>query len=217
MPGAWEISKTILCGMLHVETATIAWALGLRNLKIPGPLCPVSGMTFDHGRNTICMRALESGADYCGMLDTDVIPPHDAFLRLMAHDLPIVSGVYCRRAPPHGVPVMLKDGKWIMNLPKDSMMEVDLVGAGCLLIRRDVLEKFQPLDPRRGKHWFDWRSDCTGVLPPGECVSEDFSFCQGARRQGYKIMVDTSIQCRHVGYSEVTFGQMKPIEHTPNT
>lgn len=214
--GAWEQTPSVLCGILHTEVTTIAWSLGLRNLQVPGPVLVVSGMPYDMARNSICMRALECGADYVFFLDSDVICPADTIFKLMKHDLPIVSGIYCRRNNPVAVPVMMRENKWVTEFPKDSLIEVDLVGTGCLLIRRDVLEKYQPLDTKRGKHWFDWRSDCQGILAPGECLSEDFVFCLGARKQGWKIVVDTSIQCRHIGYSEVTYGQLKPLEHHAN-
>src|ERR1700738_2926893 len=136
MPGAWEIrhQANVLCAILHVESCTIAWAFGLKNLIIPGQVIVLTGMPFVQSRNVACMRALECGATHILMLDSDVIPPHDAVLRLLAHKLPIVSGMECRRSPPHGVPVIIKDGKWIPDSKPDSLIEVDVVGAGCLLI-----------------------------------------------------------------------------------
>lgn len=49
--GCWEIQQRnkVLCAILHVDTTTIAWALGLRNLIIPGPIMPVAGMPYDPG------------------------------------------------------------------------------------------------------------------------------------------------------------------------
>lgn len=221
MPGAWELSSPrVLCAFLHVETTSIAWALGLRNLVIPGGLhvLPVSGMPFDHGRNVCCMRTLEVGATHLFFLDSDVVPPADTVLRLLSHNLPIVSGIYHRRSPPHGIPVMLKNGVWITSYPKNRLIEVDLVGAGCLLIAREVIEKFPALDPNRGKHWFDWRVDMPkDKLPPGEGVSEDFAFCIQARKMGYKVIVDTNVICRHVGLADAVYGGMVPCNATPAT
>src|SRR3990167_9080572 len=141
MGGAWEQQGSVLVGILHVEQTTVAWALGLRNLQIPGQIMPVTGMPFDHGRNTICMKALECGADYVYMLDSDVVPPPDAILRLMAHKQPLISGLYCRRSPPAGVPVMMRPvGQWITQWTPNAVIEVDVVGAGCMLIHRSILE-----------------------------------------------------------------------------
>lgn len=212
MAGAWELNKqpSVLCVILHTDVTTMAWAFGFRELIIPGGIMPLAGMTFDHARNMGAMASLDSGADYVFFLDSDVVPPKDAVLRLIAHNQPIISGVYCRRSPPVAVPVMIKNGNWVTEYPKNSIIEVDLVGAGCLLIHKSVLQKLPPQRP--GKHWFDWRVDMRGVLPHGECLSEDFTFCAWARKHGYKILVDTSIQCRHIGYGESTHGQFKPLE-----
>ena len=154
----------------------------------------------------------------CFFLDSDVIPPPDTISRLLAHRLPIVSGMYCRRSPPHGLPVMIRNGQWFTDFVVGQMVEVDMVGAGCLLIQREVLEKMQPQRPQAGKHWFDWKVDARSVLPDGQALSEDFSFCVEVRRQlGVRVMVDTSIQCRHVGLAQATLGQMTPCEATPVT
>lgn len=190
----------------------MAWALGFRRLIIPGPVAPVAGMPYDMGRNSIAQRALDVGATHVFMLDTDVIPPPDAVLRLLAHNQPIISGMYCRRSKPHGIPVMLKNGQWIVDYPKGKTIEVDLVGAGCLLIETKTLRSLPPISPERGKQWFDWRVDMGSLLPPGEALSEDFAFCLHARRNGYKILVDTSIECLHCGLAQASYGKLEPCE-----
>lgn len=217
MPGCWELSaqKQVLCATLHTDVVTLAWALGLKNLQIPGQFLPLAGMPFDHSRNAACEQCLAGGFEWLFFLDSDVIPPRDAILRLMAHKKPFISGIYCRRSPPHAVPVMIKDGKWLANYPPNALIEVDLVGAGCLLIHRSFLEKIPPQRP--GKKWFDWRVDMKGILPDGECLSEDFTLCQHARRHGVPVLVDTSIMCRHVGFAESTLGSFVPLNTTPHT
>jgi hypothetical protein len=217
MAGAWEIrdSNLVVCGILHTEVTTMAWSLGFRNLQIPGPVLPLTGMPFDHARNVACQKALEIGAQYIFFLDSDVVPPHDAIYRLISHRQPIISGVYCRRSPPVAVPVLIRNGTWFTVPPNSGIVEIDLVGAGCLLIHRSLLESLPPQRP--GKRWFDWRVDMQGILPPGECLSEDFTYCQHVRRHGHKVLCDTSIQCRHIGYGEATYGQFKPLETIPVT
>lgn len=213
MPGAWEIEaqQSVLAAVLHVDTTTIAWAMGLRNLIIPGPVIGLAGMPYDHARNAACMRALEGGFKWLFFLDSDVIPPRDAILRLMRHNVPVISGVYHRRSKPVGLPVMIKNGQWYTPYPPSTVIEVDFVGAGCLLIRRDVLEQLPPCRP--GHHWFDWRVDMKGILPDGECLSEDFSFNLHCRRAlGIPTLVDTGVICKHVGYAEAQLGGFTYLE-----
>lgn len=234
MPGSWEIleSNKVLCAILHTDVTTIAWSFGLRNLIIPGrdelrmfyPFLPLAGMPYDHARNTSVIATLNSGAEYLFCYDSDVVPPRDAILRLMTHKLPIISGMYCRRSPPHGLPVMIKDGRWITDFTPGSLVEVDVVGAGCLLIHRSVFERLPP-DPRRPeKRWFDWRVDCKGLILPngqplyqdGECLSEDFVFCQRIKQHlGIKTYVDTSVRCKHIGHCEADLGSLLPSEIRP--
>ena len=220
MPGSWELKQNnaVLVAILHTDTTSIAWALGLRNLIVPGQIIALAGMPFDHARNVAAMRALESRAEYLFFLDSDVVPPHNTILRLLAHNKPIISALYCRRSPPAGVPVMIKNGMWVTQFPPNAVIEVDLVGAGCLLIHRQILEKLPPSRPEHGKHWFDWKVDMAGILPPSECLSEDFSFCLNVKKHlGIPILVDTSIQCRHIGFSEAGYGTLQPCEARPAT
>jgi len=208
MSGSWEIQPQVLVVILTRESTTTAWAFGFRNLYIPGTYTGLSGMPFDHARNTGCLKTLELGFDYCFFLDDDIIPPSDTIVRLMNHNLPIVSGMYYRRSSPI-CPVMMRNvpgGKqWISEFKTPDLMEVDYVGAGCLLIHSSVLKAVpQP--------WFDWRCDRYD-LPELERMSEDFAFCENAKKHGFKTFVDTSIQCKHAGFSESKFpGQLTPLE-----
>jgi hypothetical protein len=217
MPGSWEIHQqaNVLCGILHVDVTTVAWAFGLRNLKLPGGFLPLAGMPYDMARTQACHAALQHGCSHIFFLDSDVIPPADAVLRLLSHNQPIVSGVYCRRSPPHGLPVAIARGGWVQLPAQPCLLEVDLVGAGCLLIRRDVLERFaQSPNPKRPeKVWFDWRVDAKDQFPEGQGLSEDFSFCARARLEfGYKVLLDTGLRCKHVGSSQADYGNMLPLE-----
>lgn len=215
MPLFHEIPPRVLVGVLHTEVTTIAWALGLRKLQLPpgSIIYPVAGMPFDHARNHICQVSLDGGFDYCFHLDSDVIPPPDAVAKLLRHQAPIISGVYHRRSPPHGIPVMLKDGQWLQRVPKNKIIDVHLVGAGCMLISTDLLRATPAVQPTMGHHWFSWQSD----LPkdeknPGWEMSEDFVFCRWLReRMQIPILVDTSVRCKHVGYSEAEEHSLIPL------
>jgi len=136
MPFYHEIPPRVLVGILHTELTTIAWSFGLRNLILPpgSDFLPIAGQPYDMARNTICAAAIHNGFDYVFHFDSDVIPPRDAVMRLLAHRKSIISGIYHRRSPPHGIPVMLKNGQWLGGYPANTLLDVDLVGAGCLLL-----------------------------------------------------------------------------------
>lgn len=226
MSGAWEMreQKKILLHILHTETVTMSWALNLRKLILPGQILPVTGMPFDMGRNSACRACLDHGFEYLGSIDSDVKPQPDAFLRLLARNQPFVSGLYYRRSPPEGIPVAIKNGQWVTHFVPGTMFEVDTVGAGLLLIHRSVLEKTLEKGgqrPLQGKVWFDWKVDCRNIQDSNgkmvhiqdECQSEDFSYCRWLKRVlGVKIMLDTSVVAKHVGYGEADYGSFKPLE-----
>lgn len=210
MAGAWEIiqSQQVLVVILTREIVSTAWAFSFRNLIIPGLYTGLSGMTFDHARNVGAQKTLENGFQWCFFLDDDCICPPDIIPRLMAHRQPIVSGIYYRRAKPL-VPVMLKDvpggRQWITEYPKTGLIEVDYVGAGCLLIHRDVFGAV-------AYPWFEWKID-KYHLPEAERMSEDFSFCRKCRQAGLKVLVDCSLVCKHAGLSQSVYpGIMEPLE-----
>lgn len=218
MPGAWEggggkgVLVTVLKGR---ETVAAEWADAWRNLVFPAgsDYIKPSGMPFDHARNTACGTALDQGYSHVFFLDDDVIAPPDTILRLLAHKKPIVSGIYYRRSPPLSVPVMLRftpDGgtAYVSEFKWPDLIKVDLVGAGCLLIERGVLETMKAKGGRCP--WFEWRVDRMD-LPPHERFSEDFTFCVRAKREfGYDVLIDTSVQCQHVGMARAFIDVDKP-------
>lgn len=216
MSGSWENKINVLGAILHVESTSIAWAFGFRNLLPYGmPFLPVTGMPYDMARNHACMMALQHGFSHLFFYDSDVIAPKDAVLRLLAHNKPIVSGLYYRRSPPHGLPVMIKNGTWFTDYVPGSTVAVDMVGAGCLLLSRELLEKSPPQRP--GHHWFDWRVNYKNMsipdFPDDRNLSEDFSYNVWIKRQlGITTYVDTSIECRHAGFSQAVRGNMLPLE-----
>ena len=229
MPGSWEVadSNRVLVAILHTETTTVEWGFGIRRLKVPGreelrlwePILPLAGMPFDHARNTACHAMLQRGAEWLFFLDSDVVAPNDTIPRLIAHNKPLISGIYHRRSPPKSVPVCQRNGTWAPIRPNTGMHEVDVVGAGCLLVHRTVIERLPPQRPQAGKHWYDWRVDMQGIpnLPPGYCMSEDFTFCIAVRQQlGIPTIVDSSIQCRHLGYAESGYGTFEPLHTGPS-
>jgi hypothetical protein len=204
MPGAWEIQRAdVLVAILTREIVATKWAASLRDLQLPpnSNIVWFSGMPFDHARNTACQRALEHNYKWLFFLDDDVLAPSDTIPRLIAHNKPIISGLYYRRAAPIS-PVMLRETPqgttWINDFTAGELCSVDLVGAGCLLISTQVLRQVP-------WPWFDWLLDHP-ELPERERCSEDFAFCRKARKVGHQIMVDTSIQCLHIGLGQSGLG-----------
>jgi hypothetical protein len=202
LSGSWE-QPEVLVGILTREIVTTKWAMAFRSMMLPptGNISFQTGMPFDHARNTLCQRALADNYKWLMFIDDDVIMPPDTFARLSSHKHDIVSGLYYRRSLPIA-PVLLRDTSpmptYITDLIAPNVNEIDMCGTGCLLINTRVLRNV----PRP---WFEWKVD-RDDLPPNERCSEDYSFCRKVRQYGFKIYVDTSVQCKHIGLGESGFG-----------
>lgn len=103
------------------------------------------------------------------------------------------------------------------NFPRGKVFEADLVGAGCLLLHRSVIESFFRNPQRPGHPVFDWRVHLQGLIEPGKALSEDFTLCQAYRERGGKVLVDGSVVCKHVGNAQFGDNSVMPLETIPNT
>lgn len=123
-------------------------------------------------RNKIHDNFLEAeGATHLLMLDSDVLPPPDYIQRMLAHDKPIIGGWYKKKEKypvkdVHGNvntiqrPVVydfeLSDNKADWFRPRtdagEGIEQVDGMGAGAWLMRRDVAEALgkSPYSMERG-------------------------------------------------------------------
>lgn len=203
-------------GISHKEITHMNWAIGLANLQRPMP-CAFSlskGQPWDVSRNAIVKDAIANGSTHLLFIDSDVVPPPDAFERLLKHNLPVISGLYyCRHRtdmdvgnlpialPP--VPAMWLDNGQGSYAPitrwNSQLVQCAVVGAGFLLIHMSVFQRLDNELNRNGSY-FKWTSGINNTEyeegKPG--VSEDFFFCRLLGELGIPIYVDTTIKCQHM-------------------
>ena len=172
----------------------------IARVRFPEPVIDIS-------RDKAVQMAIQSGAKWLFFLDADIMAPPDTLTRLLAHDKDIVGALYVRRHnPPFNEMLRLRtDGLLGLRPIQDgeyepgSLVEVDAIATGCMLIKTEVFDKVKPFQltidgqPARPAYflWTEWR------VNPG--MSEDFSFCVRARQSGIQIFCDTSIQAKHIG------------------
>ncbi|MEM2568073.1 MAG: hypothetical protein QXH20_06355 [Candidatus Bathyarchaeia archaeon] len=165
---------------------------GLGNVRWGFNFC----FPLDYARNMCVKEALEWNADYILFLDDDVLPPDDGLLTLFLDAVPIVSGLYFSRYPPHN-PVIFRrknrnepwsldaetewDAEFTRSYPKNQLVEADVAGLGFMLVMREVFEKIP-------EPWFK------STLQHGE----DVYFCWKAQQHGFKVFVDTRVKCLHM-------------------
>jgi hypothetical protein len=175
---------------------------------------------IDANRNECAVRFLEGipmqggvyKADTSIWLDTDHTVPQDTFYRLLAHDRPIVLGIYYLKVTHPDkpfYPVIFKARedapglyKAIMDFPEDKLFEIDMAGMGCACIKREVFEKLE-------RPYFKYMQHPTGSSDPHsqwkhesgiEDVTEDVWFWKNVKEKTpWPILVDPQIQLGHLG------------------
>ena len=87
-----------------------------------------------------------------------------------------------------------------------SMMRIQRVGTGFMLVRRNVVERLAEKAERYLGQ--DGVGQVANVfeftLRDGKFVGEDYSFCDKARAEGFKVWIDVDISLPHVGTEEFT-------------
>lgn len=161
----------------------------------------VEGGLLSRQRNEVVKTFLDhTSAAWLLMVDSDEVLPVEAFDRLVAaaheHERPVVAGLYFGTLPnPNGllptpIPHFYRrtdDGVMVSpvtDYPRDTLIEIDAAGTGCILVHRTVLEAIRThADPSEGDAWC-WFRD----LPfEGNWLGEDMYFCRRIRALGYPI------------------------------
>lgn len=138
------------------------------------------------------------------IFEDDVTPPLDALSRVSQYsdEYDIVTALHFMHEPPHRVLAFERQGDKHVCLSAEAtrhiadnpgMHEVDAVPMGFTAISRRVLEQWHP-----------------GVLmwqPTVPLAGQDVHFCMEAKRQGFRVWVDSALRCGHltelpIGYSD---------------
>lgn len=153
------------------------------------------GANIADNRNAIGEKAIELGFHAVWYVDDDQIFSPNCLERLVAADKDIVSGLYIAREIPF-IPHVYQqrdDGaikpRLLRTLDR-SLVECDVVGAGCLLVKTDVLRKMP-------KPW--WRlGEVDGVN-----WSDDSGFCLRVRQAGFRVHCDQGTPVGHCMFGVV--------------
>ena len=143
-------------------------------------------------------QATEQYPDWERMVifEQDMIPPPNAFTRIAEYgdDYDIVGSIYFKHEYPYHVNVCMQvDGinmspltAEAVRLLKDNpaLYEVDGVSTGFTSVNRKVFENWDP----KVDMW----------MPKAPFVGHDMHFCHEAKKQGFKVWVDSGIGCGHL-------------------
>ncbi|HEV3383834.1 MAG TPA: class I SAM-dependent methyltransferase [Gemmata sp.] len=181
---------------------------GLRELERRGyPVWRVRGYSaIDAARNQMATDALSQGFAELMWIDSDIaFDPNDVD-RLRAHNLPIACGLYPKKGPRQFACEFLPGASQVKFGRPGGLEEIRYCGFGFTHIRREVFQTVQkqlklPTCNKR----FD--SPLVPFFAPMEVdepggpwsISEDYAFCERARKCGFKVWADTRIRLWHVG------------------
>jgi hypothetical protein len=136
----------------------------------------------------IFTKFLESGEPYLLWIDND-ITPYDGFLdKAVDSGADIYGGRVLFWQPQFEGPMVcaaIKAGEKYIYVPMvtshKTTMLVDFVGFGCVLIKREVIQKLMPLNGVFEKEYWP-----TGHVKKGL----DVLFCERAKMAGFQIVLD---------------------------
>jgi len=159
-------------------------------------------------RNEIVEFALSQGAQYIFWLDDDVVSPPDSFMKLYRHNKDIINGVYWSKSNPP-MPLLFRghlEGPY-WNWHIGDLIEIDAAGSGLTLVKTDVYRKMQQElgGPWYSTEYVSFAGIETSDSPPNN--TEDLYFYAKAKKAGYKVWADTSVQAWHYDkHSQAMFG-----------
>lgn len=200
--------KKVLIAVPCMDMVSARFAQSLATLKKVGQstVSFLMGSLIYDSRNRLAALAMDLESDYILWLDSDMVFQPDTLERMMAvldehEEIDILSGLYFRRATPF-TPVAfdkldvgdngMLEFEDLAEIP-DGLKEIAGCGFGCVLMRTQCL---YDIAGKYGGVWFS----------PMANAGEDCAFCIRARDEGFRIWLDPSIECGHMGYAAVTRG-----------
>lgn len=177
------------------------WRYERRNPRYEFSWFTAGRLLTQMAREKLMQVSLEAGMDYLIMYDDDMLLPPDMAMHLLedmeAHpEIDILAPLaFMRSAPHYAVLYTVKEGydpvrkqdfyinHFVVNYPKDKLVECDAVGFGAVCIRMSMVRKMT-------KPYF------MSTTPTGE----DIYFCVNAKKQAQaRIFMDTRIKLGHLG------------------
>lgn len=154
----------------------------------------------DIGRNMSSKHAMENGFTHVLFVDADMSIPSNALASLLSRNEQIISGVYVKKTEAQEIVAMKRsrvpnefEPVRAEEISGSQPIPVDIIGLGCALIRTEVLS-------RMGHPQFRF----TDSKDPKKRQGEDIFFCMKASSMYYKIKLDPTVRCGHIGRKNYT-------------
>lgn len=167
------------------------------------------GQSPARNRNIMIQQAIDLNCDYVFFIDDDCLVPPETLIKLLSHNVDVVSGLYCMRNFPHKPIVFdeaLDDGtcRWTqLSGPDEGLKEIVATGMGCLLVKTEVFRKIQ----EKHKYWVT-----LGELEADHWC-DDLSFFKRVREAGFQILIDLNCPVGHIAKAVVWPNKIDGVWH----
>jgi len=156
----------------------------------------ITDMPVDSARNYLIEQVLQTNAEYMFFIGDDTVSPYQAFkiLHKTAQENPdsVVVGVYYIKLSDPMIMIRKDDKIQVPNVDPGQVFEAWQTGMDCMLIPVKILRKMYEEEPE-----LPFCCIANGIkgLP---FIGEDNFFVHRLRKHGYRLLVNTDVQCLHM-------------------
>jgi hypothetical protein len=191
-------------GMVMASFAVCVAALVAQTAMAGVPLTIINAESSLNmvNRDYAVREARKQGCSHVFFIDSDMVFPSDALLRLIDADRAIVGALYARRVYPHATLGSLID-------PADTrdIAEAHEMGLGLILIRLEVFDAMEAPHFRCPAVASDTAQELSGFdltgIEAGDTIDDSIWFSKAARRAGFELWVDRplTLSVGHTGFT----------------
>lgn len=211
-----DVADSHKLSLMDTEKAGINFEYQLCRSVFPGM---ARNMLVNLGKSTLVKQKIEGPYTHYLFVDADIHWHPSAIEKLLKVDVPIISGSYISRQSSKNY----QAGKWahlegnpgpLVDIQSNGVSEIDWVGAGFLLCKKEVFERMEFPWFRHMLIEYEEELDNGAVLKHAIETNEDCGFCVNARKAGYKIYIDCDTVVFHDTEFEIPMLQTtRPARH----
>lgn len=148
-------------------------------------------LNASENRNIARQMALTTDAEEFFFIDDDTILPSHALPEMLSYNMDIVGGWYQMKNSTHYAAGKYREGCFFnYATPQPGIIEVDMIGLGCILLSRKVVEQI-PFE-----HGLDqvFNHSQNGIMLGGDSLA----FAKKAQDKGFRLYMTDTVICHHV-------------------
>jgi glycosyltransferase involved in cell wall biosynthesis len=153
---------------------------------------------IQRARNSLVKLALDGKYDDIFFIDSDTEWEPEWFFRLLERPEPVIGGALIKKTDKEGYTVKLLDKQLKFSEDK-KLIQADGVGTGFLKVSRFALEKLWLASDPYTSEGEEHRMVFDIKVENGDLISEDYVLCNKWKNLGYKVWLDPTITCNHIG------------------